>query len=578
MGVPGLYVWLLKNFHENKMISIIPVKNVSTIYIDANCLFHPQCKMVIDFYNNNNLNIDIDKLEKKMFIRIQNYLNYIFDLVNPNTEIFIAVDGSAPIAKINQQRKRRARAVDDIEIRNKIKLKHKRDIGIQWSNTKITPGTQFMESLHQSLLNYIKVLGNRKKIKITYSSFHTFGEGEHKILNDIRNKNFNINDNIVIYGLDADLIFLSLACNKNNIYLLRETSEFTTRTTINNNKIIDIEKDVNEKLTFLSIDSIKTCYIEHLESLLNKNINKNDYTKYINDFIVLCYFLGNDFLPHFPTLDIKNNGLDILLESYVKTIINNDDIHIINNVYQLNQKVIINILNDIGDYIKPKKNAVKRLSNTLLDDYQKEIWDMDNLQNINIYDPIELNNDNMDMCKFKYYEHYFGVCEYQQEYISKMCHNYIEGLVWTTIYYFKGNQSWLWQYNFSHCPFISDLVTQLLLPDYNIDSITFDNNNNQQSILEPLSPCIQLLAVLPKQCSHELPNEYKHLVLDMKSPIADMFPSHIKLDLIGKNMLWQGVPMIPRLNPQRIIDATKNIKLSEKTKKLNMILNNFIIN
>ena len=44
--------------------------------------------------------------------------------------------------------------------------------------------------------------------------------------------------------------------------------------------------------------------------------NINNTNNFINDFILLCYFLGNDFIPNLPSVDIKNDGLDILLDVY----------------------------------------------------------------------------------------------------------------------------------------------------------------------------------------------------------------------------------------------------------------------
>src|SRR5437868_2133183 len=101
-------------------------------------------------------------------------------------------------------------------MKDDLKLKHKMKLDTKWSNTVITPGTVFMERLHQHLSAYFqnKAKTDRCKRKYTYSSYHTSGEGEHKIMKDIRRRlrqaatlrGVSIADDLyVVYGLDADL-------------------------------------------------------------------------------------------------------------------------------------------------------------------------------------------------------------------------------------------------------------------------------------------------------------------------------------------------------------------------------------
>ena len=99
------------------------------------------------------------------------------------------------------------------------------------------------------------------------------GEGEHKILSYINDNNL-INDNIVIHGLDADLILLSLLSKCNNIYLMRD----------NNN---------NDDLTYISINNLKNSIYLEWKEIFNKD------SDIIKSYVVLITLLGNEFFTKF---------------------------------------------------------------------------------------------------------------------------------------------------------------------------------------------------------------------------------------------------------------------------------------
>ena len=93
-----------------------------------------------------------------------------------------------------------------------------------------------------------------------------------------------------IYGLDADLIMLSL-CTGAEIYLLREDVYFGKVDT-NSFLYLDIE-ELGEHL----YNDIKYSILERMEGENDEEmpLEKQDI---VNDYICLCFLIGNDFLPH----------------------------------------------------------------------------------------------------------------------------------------------------------------------------------------------------------------------------------------------------------------------------------------
>jgi 5'-3' exonuclease len=584
MGVPGFFSWLLRQYKNKPFILNNTPDRVSILYIDANCAFHPQCFKILECCPNER---NKDKLEKKMFQRIENYIDYLISYVNPIDGVYISVDGVAPMAKISQQRKRRFRSIDDIIVRNAIKKKHKKTINDTWNNTVITPGTEFMEMLHNYLTAYIKKKMQKSKSKLLYiySSYHEAGEGEHKILQHIKQRqNIKNKDLYVIYGLDADLFFLAMASQKTDIYLLRETAQLGNSSKVTT-ELYDPVADVAEDLSFISIDSVKDCYNKKIreiietkiEQLQDKNLisSKIDIkSNFCNDFVFLCYLLGNDFLPHIPSLDIKKNGLDIILDIYTNLYIlyGNHIINPYNNSFQLDMSFVGELFKDLSNceyeyFTKVKPQAEYNMNKRRCfeaDPYLRELWELENMKKFIINDPIKLGIGNESIWKYRYYEHYFHTSEYQDLMKDEICKAYLIGLCWVTKYYFDKCADWTWQFEFCHSPFISDMSNF-------INKNNFDLNNVKFDIHSPLQPCIQLLCVLPPSCRDLIPKTYRSLVVSKDSPIIDMFPEKVQLDMIDKDQYWQCIPIIPIIDIERIHNCTKKLKLSSEEEIRNKI-------
>jgi 5'-3' exonuclease len=121
-------------------------------------------------------------------------------------KILIAFDGLVPYAKIVQQRYRRMREPEAL------------GTGIQFDKHQISPGTPYMYALEDALRMVFP--------ECEISGTNERGEGEHKIFTWLRTMKPQNRENIVIYGLDADLVLISVAQSSlGNIKLLREKQD-----------------------------------------------------------------------------------------------------------------------------------------------------------------------------------------------------------------------------------------------------------------------------------------------------------------------------------------------------------------
>lgn len=283
MGVPTLFKWLSRKYPKSisdcveEFGTVINGEYVppniqspnpngiefDNFYIDMNGIIH-NCshnegldkipKTDADMFNNIFLYVLVVHIESR-------YLDRLFEIVRPRKLLYLAVDGVAPRAKMNQQRSRRFSAFQvfpppycnkqerqdrkdaEDEIRSKMLAAGKRvppEHMSSFDSNKITPGTEFMMEVCKNLRWYIadRMTHNPawKNINVILSDGSVPGEGEHKIMDYIRrergqpgydpNLKHTINSRFtfrhVIHGLDADLIMLALATHEPYFYILRE--------------------------------------------------------------------------------------------------------------------------------------------------------------------------------------------------------------------------------------------------------------------------------------------------------------------------------------------------------------------
>jgi 5'-3' exoribonuclease 1 len=151
----------------------------------------------------------------------------------------------------------------------------------------ITPGTEFMDRLCGTL----KTLRS-EGLQWTVSGVDEPGEGEHKVMQAIRS--CKTKKSHVIYGLDADLILLSLLQPVEELWLFREAMEAGS---------VAYTEFNEEKYSYFSI---------HL--LRNTICSENSVSDYLLDYCMAMSFVGNDFLPHGLSIKLKDGGHDHLLK------------------------------------------------------------------------------------------------------------------------------------------------------------------------------------------------------------------------------------------------------------------------
>ena len=482
MGIPYYYTHLIKRHNQILKEFVILSKNVY-LFIDANSLIYDNC------IDTSDESLIIDGVIKK--------IKYLINECN-SKYTYIAFDGLPPFAKIEQQRNRRYKSCITKRILNN-------ENKSKWDTCAITPGTAFMTKINEKLN---KTFSAKTKYFVSGSDIH--GEGEHKIFNYIRNNNEKLKSkDVILYGLDADLIMLSLHHLKylSNIHLYRETPDFI--------RSINIDMDPDKK------------YLMDIREL-SLIIESNNIS--IDEYLILAFFMGNDFLPHFPSLNIRKKGLEKILD--IKKKINN------------------NLIDDKGKIIwKNIRTIVRELANTENLSF-KQIYDSkkhvenyetceERLLNIPTIDKTlekTINPYNNDW-KFNYYKQLFDIdIRYNEEIISNICKNYIEGLEWTFKYYTGCPINYNWHYKYEYPPLFEDLINYI--PFYDME-YTKEEKTNFNEIM-------QLCYVLPYDSLHLIPNNIRYkLNMDWYKTDCNIIWAYCKY-------FWESHVILPTINIEQL--------------------------
>ena len=569
MGIKHFFYWFKTIF--GKHIKTLekdefPVNdvNIDNLMIDLNGIFHASTQKIYQygsaqppsqpksFFGVKDVlvkpEMDSNK-DELVFEDICKNISNIVKNVNPRKRIILCVDGTAPLSKQNQQRQRRFKTAKEREI--------------EFDSNCLTPGTEFMDKLTKYIKIFIlqQIDSMWKNLEVIFSDEKVPGEGEHKLINYIRTYG-NPEDTFCIFGMDADLIMLALGTQFPKFWILRENPYNRNFYYINIGNVRiqlteimkwdDTKRTTKDKADDKVYDKVDD-KVKDVEKSLEMNPLLFNAESSVNDFIFMCFTVGNDFLPHVPSLEIIEGGVTFMISIYKQVC----ELH-----GHLTEKK--------DDKILFRKNALKhffiQISKHDQSILEKKIMGIKKKQ----FFPAPLLEKNSSLIKDGKSYH-LDIQQYKKDYYSnfsismisiadmkKFIHEYLHGTQWVLSYYTRGVPDWKWCFKYHYAPFASEIG------EY-IDSFEFSECDDSF----PSSPFQQLLSVLPPKSASLIPSPICKLLTETWSPLKRFCPDHFEIDVSGKKQEWEGIVLLPMVNFDIIqTEYLKYIKqVDEKSRK-----------
>ena len=527
MGIPSYFSHIIKN-HSHVIKKNIDVLVIERLYMDCNSILYDSYHEV--YNNNDNYSIPEDAIHQCILEKTVQKIDEYIRRLKPTHLVYIAFDGPAPVAKMEQQRNRRYKSWFQTTYSSSLETETQKKI----PSSIFTPGTIFMQKLSVYMKNAFKT--DKLQQSIILATPDEPGEGEHKLYEHLRKNPLLTNaKNIAIYGLDADLIMLSLfhLSYTNNIFVVREAPEFMKSTTI------------DTSLWGLDIAQFGRSIANDMACSYPDNHRMYDY-------VFLCFLLGNDFLPHFPALNIRTYGIQRLLDTYRMTIGNRPNTFLLTktpnlDIHWKSVSVFISALarNEYSfikdeyafrtkfDYLQGKMERMEKDGKNGID--KKEIDDL--IESV----PVIFRQEESYICpsepgwEKRYYSRLNGIKTNTKE----ICINYLEGLEWVCKYYICGCPDWKWKYKYMYPPLLKDLAP--VVPNYRKEFFSTTTKNIS------ISPYVQLAYVLPRNQLFLLPKEKREILL---TKYGHLYPEGTNLEFKWAfcRYLWESHVCLPEIS------------------------------
>lgn len=297
MGILNFYKCIRKNYSD--CIKKNWLDTYSHVYIDINYALH-HCSHKAES-------------EDEILEKLTKFIDGVLCETLPTKSLVLGSDGSAPLAKLLLQRKRRLAKSKSIESEDKI------------SSLIFTPGTKFMENIKNKLSDYFTSIEKIYCIKVDYLN-PDYDEAELKLKEKMeKNIKKNKDDTHIIATNDADVIVMlsSLEYYK-NVYIYIKS--YPNSDILSMVKLIDLHTD-------------------KVGATFNPGL----------DFMVTNILLGNDYLHKLNFIDF-----DKLWNAYTITAITHPEGLILNRNLTINIKFFIKLLMQI--VMRTKSGFIKKLT------------------------------------------------------------------------------------------------------------------------------------------------------------------------------------------------------------------------
>jgi 5'-3' exonuclease len=519
MGVPFFFRYI--QTRHKLVISDVARRSCDVLMLDFNSIIHECARNVKECTSDDAV---IENILKWLQVTLPK-------LCTAKDEIFIAIDGVPPRAKMVQQRQRRYLSSMERSESSQVDSSQFKSSQVLWSwdSTCVTPGTLFMDALTRSLEEYVK----SNNCKIVLSTAAVSGEGEHKMFERIRSKKYSDKE-VCIYGADADLIFLSLISPCVKISVLRPSQHD------DNVHAIDV-------------------------ALLRARLPISP-----KEFVILCTLLGNDFLPPLSYLRVRENGVDLLLQKYNEVKVRYEGIKvryegikeqryegIKEQRYegikeQRNEEVELQQYEDDKFALMDSKGQISFRSLTALLDYIAT----DEAQRLRSLDVNNIIRTDSPGWRSRYAR---TLC--MSVPMKVLCDLYISGISWIVDYYFcyGASKTSDWHYPHLYSPTALDLANHLMdIGQEGLDELkkmTLLKGHVTTSVIR--DPRLQLLLVLPPASLYLVDEKLRPIMTDLNLSCLHFYPTTWQ---IANYMRLPATPLLPLLDATKIVSVAKRLR------------------